>query len=48
MGWKQVGALTAAALGAVAARDLTQKQHAIRRNFPVVGHLRYQLERFGP
>ncbi len=48
MAWKRAGALTAAALGAVAARDLTQKQHAIRRNFPVVGHLRYQLERFGP
>jgi glutamate synthase domain-containing protein 2 len=48
MGWKRAGVVTAAALGAVAARDLTQKQHAIRRNFPVVGHLRYQLERFGP
>ncbi len=48
MKWKRAGALTAAALGAVAARDLTQKQHAILRNFPVVGHLRYQLERFGP
>ena len=40
--------MTAAALGAVAVRDCTQKQHAIRRNFPVIGHLRYQLERFGP
>ncbi|MGZ5404779.1 MAG: glutamate synthase-related protein [Nocardioides sp.] len=48
MKWKHAGALTAAALGAVAARDLTQKQHAIRRNFPVIGHLRYHLERFGP
>ncbi len=46
--WKRAGALTAAALGALAARDLTQKQHAIRRNFPIIGHLRYQLERFGP
>ena len=36
------------ALGAVAAHDLTQRKHAILRNFPVVGHLRYQLERFGP
>ncbi|GAA1476759.1 FMN-binding glutamate synthase family protein [Nocardioides aestuarii] len=40
--------MTAAALGAVAVRDLTQKQHAIRRNFPLIGHLRYQLEKFGP
>jgi glutamate synthase domain-containing protein 2 len=48
MSWKRAGALTAAAVGAVAVRDLTQKQHAIRRNFPIIGHLRYQLERFGP
>src|SRR5687768_6927090 len=38
----------AAALGAVAAHDVTQKRHAILRNYPVVGHLRFQLERFGP
>ena len=43
-----MGALAAAALGAVTAYDLSQRQHAILRNFPVVGHLRYQLERFGP
>ena len=46
--WQRVGVLAAAALGVVAARDLSQKQHAILRNFPVIGHLRYQLERFGP
>ena len=28
--------------------DLTQKRHAILRNFPLVGHVRFQLERFGP
>lgn len=28
--------------------DLTQKKHAILRNFPIVGHLRYVLESFGP
>ena len=38
----------ATALGAMVAHDLVQKQHAILRNFPVVGHLRFQLERFGP
>ena len=48
MKWTRAGALGAAALGAVAAHDLTQKKHAILRNFPVVGHLRFQLERFGP
>src|SRR5581483_11115799 len=34
--------------GAVAARDLTQKKHAILRNFPVLGHARYWLETIGP
>jgi glutamate synthase domain-containing protein 2 len=48
MDWRRAGVVAAATLGAVAVRDLTQKQHAIRRNFPLIGHLRYQLERFGP
>ena len=37
-----------AAIAAVAAYDLTQKKHALLRNFPVVGHLRYLLESIGP
>ena len=28
--------------------DLVQKRHAVLRNFPVVGHLRYLLEAVGP
>ncbi len=28
-------------------QDVRQKQHAIRRNFPVIGRLRYQLEHLG-
>ena len=48
MKWMRATALGAAAFGAVAAHDLTQRKHAILRNFPVVGHLRFQLERFGP
>ena len=43
--------VAAAAVGAtavVAARDLTQKKHAILRTYPVIGHLRFFLERFGP
>src|SRR5262249_42263568 len=28
--------------------DLIQKRHAILRNFPIVGHLRYWLEAVGP
>jgi glutamate synthase domain-containing protein 2 len=42
------GALAAAALAGVVAHDLRQRQHAILRNFPVVGHLRYLLESVGP
>lgn len=38
----------AAALGAVAVRDMVQKRHALQRNFPVIGHARYWLERIGP
>ncbi|MEQ8842000.1 MAG: FMN-binding glutamate synthase family protein [Acidimicrobiales bacterium] len=32
----------------IAIHDLTQTRHAILRNFPVVGHFRYLLERLGP
>src|SRR5215216_5262167 len=46
---RRAGAAAAgAALGGVAAHDLRQRQHAILRNFPVVGHLRYLLESVGP
>ncbi len=38
----------AAALGALAAHDVTQRRHAILRTYPLLGHLRFQLERFGP
>lgn len=48
MKWTTVAAAGAAALGAVAVRDLTQKQHALKRNFPVIAHARYLLERIGP
>ena len=33
------------ALGAVAARDLTQKKHALMRNYPVIAHARYWLKK---
>ena len=32
----------------VAIYDLTQKKHAILRNYPVIGHTRYILEKVGP
>ncbi len=35
-------------LAAVAAFDLMQRKHAILRNFPIIGHLRYLLESVGP
>lgn len=35
-------------LVAVAVYDVTQRQHTILRNFPIVGHLRYLLETVGP
>src|SRR5574343_1041189 len=28
-------------------RDITQKRHSVLRNFPIVGHLRFFLERLG-
>ncbi len=40
--------LVLVALTTVVAYDLTQRQHAILRNFPIVGHFRYWLEAIGP
>ena len=37
-----------AVLVVVACYDLAQRQHAILRNFPLLGHLRYLLEAVGP
>jgi glutamate synthase domain-containing protein 2 len=45
---RRAGALAGAGLGGLAAYDLVQRQHAILRNFPIVGHLRFLLESFGP
>ena len=35
-------------MGAVAVRDVLQKEHALKHNFPVVANFRYLLERIGP
>jgi len=40
--------LAIGATAVVAARDVTQKRHAILRTYPVIGHLRFLMERFGP
>ncbi|MCE5287949.1 MAG: FMN-binding glutamate synthase family protein [Nocardiaceae bacterium] len=42
-----LGAASAAAAGVVM-YDLLQRRHAVLRNFPIVGHLRYLLEETGP
>jgi glutamate synthase (ferredoxin) len=33
---------------AVVAHDVTQRRHAVIRNFPIIGHFRYWLEAIGP
>jgi glutamate synthase domain-containing protein 2 len=45
---RRAGAAAGAGLGGLAAYDLIQRHHAILRNFPIVGHLRFALEAFGP
>lgn len=35
-------------LAVVAIYDMSQKKHAILRNFPIIGHFRYFLEAIGP
>ena len=35
-------------IGLLVAYDLTQRSHAILRNFPILGHFRYLLEEIGP
>ncbi len=45
---ERAAAATGAALAGVVAFDLVQRRHAILRNFPIIGHLRYILEEVGP
>ena len=42
--WSLIIILPLIALGIA---DISQTKHAIRRNFPIVGHGRYLLERIG-
>lgn len=49
MRWaRRVLPAAAAAVAALAARDLVQRDHALLRTFPVVGRARYLLEAIGP
>ncbi len=43
-----VGGGLLASLVATAVHDLVQRRHAVTRNYPVLGHLRFLLERMGP
>jgi glutamate synthase domain-containing protein 2 len=46
--WLIVVIVIVALVVLTATRDLTQRKHAILRNFPVIGHFRYWLEAVGP
>jgi len=46
--WITVIILLAIALAVIALYDVTQRKHAILRNFPIIGHFRYLLEQVGP
>ena len=48
MRWTRAAGLGLGALAGLTAYDVTQRRHAILRTFPVVGHLRFVLEKFGP
>ncbi|MEI7593087.1 MAG: FMN-binding glutamate synthase family protein [Actinomycetes bacterium] len=45
--WFILAVVTIGIVG-LAVYDLTQRRHAILRNFPIIGHLRFMLERIGP
>ena len=45
---RSLAAVAGAALTGVAGWDLVQRRHAILRNYPIAGHLRFILEGIGP
>ena len=47
-GIRAAAAAAFSAVAAVAVRDLLQRDHALLRNFPVIGHGRYLIEAIGP
>src|SRR5918997_7112081 len=46
MKWRHV--LPFAAAAGIAAHDLVQRRHSLLRNYPVLGHGRYLVEKIGP
>ena len=47
-GGSALGALVFGALALVGLRDLTQSFSAVRRNYPIIGHIRFMLEKIRP
>src|SRR5262245_38678678 len=48
MVWWILLAVAVVLLLIVVVHDVTQRSHAVIRNFPIVGHFRYWLEAIGP
>ena len=46
--WWWLLAVVAAAMTAVAVRDVVQREHSVLRNYPLLGHLRFLLEALRP
>ncbi len=46
--WMVIPALVFAGLSLVGLHDITQTQHAVLRNYPIIGHVRYMLESIRP
>ncbi len=46
--WEWTGIAVAAFVVLLVAYDLLQREHAILRNFPILGHFRYLFESIGP
>jgi hypothetical protein len=46
--WAWAGLLVFGALTGVGLRDVTQTFSAVRRNYPIIGHIRFMLEKIRP
>ena len=47
-GWAWIGVAVFGALSALGLYDVTQRHHAILRNYPVLGHMRFIFEGIRP
>ena len=46
--WLTIVLVVIGVLALVAVLDMAQRQHALLRNFPIIGHFRYWIEAIGP